>query len=72
MGSTCIDRKRIVNALKYDAERVRRWREASMMYPKDAVMRRNYECALSDFGREVMRCRMMNGHIAAMRGWVKS
>lgn len=72
MGSTDIARNRIFNSLKYDADRVRRWREVSMKYPGDSLMRRNYEGALADFGREVMRHRMMNGHIGAMRGWVRS
>lgn len=72
MSSTDIARNRIFNSLRRDADCVRRWREASMKYPGDSFMRRHYESALADFGREVMRHRMMNGHIGAMRGWVPS
>ncbi len=72
MGSINTDRRVIFNSLKYDADNVRRWRSVSMKYPEDVMIRRRYESALSDFGREVMRHRMMNGHIGAMRGWVPS
>ena len=72
MGSTNTDRMVIFNSLKYDADRVRLWREASMKYPDNSIMRRKYESALSEFGVAVMRHRMMSAHLRAMFGWVRS
>ena len=72
MGSTAIGGFFVSFSLESAAKSVRIWRRASMKHPDSRAMRCSYESALVDFGREVMRHRMMTGHIAAIRGWAKS